>query len=96
MRPNQKGWRDGRFPEDQEYVTWSWCNGRTGALLSRFSVAEDLGDPYPDGLTVPALAASNDDLTGTVSPGLCCGTSGAVDAFTEICDGHLIPSRRTG
>lgn len=84
-RPNQKGWRDGRFPEDQEYVTWSWCNGRTGALLSRFSVAEDLGDPYPDGLTVPALAASNDDLTGTVSPGLCCGTSGAVDAFTEIC-----------
>ncbi len=82
---DERGWRDTRYPADREgpRTTWSWCNGRTGALLARHAVAEALGEPA-DPLIHEAVRAEPDGVLDDSSPGLCCGTPGAVDALLHL------------
>lgn len=84
--PGEAGWRDARLDErsSEQLTTWAWCNGRSGALLARQAVAAALDRPYAAGLVCAACAAAAGDVLAEVSPGLCCGTPGAVDALLQV------------
>lgn len=80
---HERGWADGRFMgmEMPERTNWSWCNGRSGALLARAAVADALGTSFLGHTVENALDADYGDILTEVSPGLCCGTVGALDAL---------------
>lgn len=82
----ESGWRDARLDPaaSEQQTTWAWCNGRAGALLARQSVADALGDAFTGDLLPLAFAAPASDVLGEVSPGLCCGTPGAIDALLQV------------
>ncbi len=82
----EAGWRDARLDErsSEQLTTWAWCNGRSGALLARQAVAAALGQPFAAGRVCEACAAAAGDVLAEVSPGLCCGTPGAVDALLQV------------
>ncbi len=82
----EHGWRDARLDEDssEQLTTWAWCNGRSGALLARHAVAQALDCPFCAGHVQAACAAADGDVVAEVSPGLCCGTPGAVDALLHV------------
>ncbi|HEX8648251.1 MAG TPA: type 2 lanthipeptide synthetase LanM [Thermoleophilaceae bacterium] len=85
-RPAERGWTDARLAaggEDKQ-TTWSWCNGRAGALLARASIAREIGRSFPGELEAAAAGAEPDDAMADSSPGLCCGTPGVVDALLEV------------
>jgi lantibiotic modifying enzyme len=86
----ERGWADGRFQDVElpERTNWSWCNGRSGGLLSRLAVSEALHTPFATETVERALNAAGSDILTDVSPGLCCGTAGAVDALFEVCRRH--------
>src|SRR5262249_19072041 len=84
---DERGWKDGRLLNtsmNDKRTTWSWCNGRAVALLARAAVANALGREFKDQRICAALYAPETDVLKTASPGLCCGTSGVVDAFIEL------------
>jgi type 2 lantibiotic biosynthesis protein LanM len=86
-RAEARGWVDGRVSDQDEpsAVNWTWCNGRTGALLARLAVAEALEVPFTANWHAgEALSAEPTDMLVEMSGGLCCGTPGAVDALLEI------------
>lgn len=86
----ENGWADGRFLDlaMPERTNWSWCNGRSGAVLARLAVAEALGVPFGSERVERALSAGNSDVLTDISPGLCCGTAGAVDSLLAVCARH--------
>jgi lantibiotic modifying enzyme len=86
-RSADRGWVDGRRPDQDEPapVNWTWCNGRSGALLARLAVAEALAVPFTTNWHVAeALSADPSDTLVEMSAGLCCGTPGTVDALLAI------------
>ncbi|WP_420125413.1 type 2 lanthipeptide synthetase LanM [Longimicrobium sp.] len=95
----ERGWMDARLEgtDPEQLTTWAWCNGRSGALLARLAVSRALGDPFVAGCACDALHAHASDVLDEVSPGLCCGTPGVVDALLQLrphahgtaVDGHL-------
>ncbi len=82
----EQGWADGRFQgvELDEKTNWSWCNGRSGALLSRLAVAEALNGRFLSDNVEKAFTAKETDILKDVAPGLCCGTAGALDALLKV------------
>ncbi|MGH1335361.1 MAG: type 2 lanthipeptide synthetase LanM [Aureispira sp.] len=90
-REEEAGWVDARFLdlEREQRTNWSWCNGRSGALLTRLAVAEALGNSFENEFTNKALQASQTDIITDVSSGLCCGTPGAIDALLKIQELHF-------
>lgn len=90
----EQGWVDARFLDlDREQKTnWSWCNGRSGALLSRLGICQALGTPFDTVLNKKALAAAQTDILTSVSSGLCCGTPGAIDALLKIQETYHSPA----
>lgn len=83
----EKGWTDARLTGTDPIArtTWSWCNGRSGALLARKAIAEALDAPFLDDRHVcAAMAAAESDAAAESSPGLCCGTPGLVDSLIEV------------
>ncbi len=86
----ENGWADGRFFDLAlpERTNWSWCNGRSGAILARLAVAEALGMRFGSERVERALSAGSSDVLRDVSPGLCCGTAGAVDSLLAVCARH--------
>lgn len=86
----ENGWADGRFLDVSmpERTNWSWCNGRSGAVLARLAVTEALQVPFWSEKVERALGAGNTDVLTDVSPGLCCGTAGAVDSLLAVCARH--------
>ena len=83
----ERGWTDARLTGTDPIArtTWSWCNGRSGALLARKAIAEALDDPFLDDRHVcTAMAADESDAAAESSPGLCCGTPGLVDSLIEV------------
>ncbi|MBS1903951.1 MAG: type 2 lantipeptide synthetase LanM [Bacteroidetes bacterium] len=91
----EAGWADGRFLDVpmQDRTNWGWCNGRSGALLARFAIAHDLGTSFIGAKATHALSAECIDVLSDVSPGLCCGTAGAIDALLSLptipADAHI-------
>lgn len=83
---NERGWRDARLDESssEQLTTWAWCNGRSGALLARHAVAQALDCPFCSDHVHTACTAHESDVVAEVSPGLCCGTAGAIDALLQI------------
>jgi type 2 lantibiotic biosynthesis protein LanM len=84
---DEQGWRDGRLldaPLTGEDTNWGWCNGRAGMLLVRAAIADALGREFTDEIVSSALHAPITDVLKTASPGLCCGTSGVLDALLEL------------
>jgi lantibiotic modifying enzyme len=84
----EAGWIDARLekPNGEPRTTWSWCNGRSGALLARLAVAEALGQPFQDDFIAAAMLAPADGVLRESAPGLCCGTAGAIDSLICIRD----------
>ena len=82
----EQGWADGRFQDIElnEKTNWSWCNGRAGALLSRLAVSEALNVPFLSDNVSKALTAKKTDVLTEITPGLCCGTPGVLDALLKI------------
>lgn len=82
----EKGWRDVRLPTEgtKQHTTWTWCNGRSGALLARHAVADALQLSNPGPLVSAALHAETEDALLGFAPGLCCGTPGVVDSLLQI------------
>lgn len=88
----ERGWLDLRIAgKGGPRTTWSWCNGRSGALLARLVVAEQLGGNFDQGLVRLALRAPESDVLVAASPGLCCGSAGAFDALLTIRGHQLAP-----
>ena len=87
---HERGWADGRFMdmEMRERTNWSWCNGRSGALLARAAVADALGTTFMSSAVEQAMDAGGSDILSEVSPGLCCGTVGALDALISVQSRH--------
>jgi lantibiotic modifying enzyme len=85
----ERGWQDIRLPAEntKQHTTWTWCNGRSGALLARQAVAEALQLSNPSPLVSAALHADMADALSGFAPGLCCGTPGVVDSLLQI-DNH--------
>jgi type 2 lantibiotic biosynthesis protein LanM len=86
----ESGWTDMRvagLQEDQK-TTWTWCNGRSGGLLSRLAVSQAIGTPFIDDYSQHALCASHTDILHEAAPGLCCGTAGALDTLLKINEYH--------
>jgi type 2 lantibiotic biosynthesis protein LanM len=83
---DKQGWLDPRLVEvnGEQRTSWSWCNGRSGALLARLAVSEALGTSFNDGFVRYALSAPATDVLIEASPGLCCGTAGAIDALLQL------------
>ncbi|WP_343670521.1 type 2 lanthipeptide synthetase LanM [Chitinophaga sp.] len=82
----ESGWIDARvagLQEDQK-TTWTWCNGRSGGLLSRLAVSQAIGTPFIDDYSHHALCAPHTDILHEAAPGLCCGTAGALDTLLKI------------
>jgi lantibiotic modifying enzyme len=84
--PDDHGWRDARLDGTLQAsrTSWAWCNGRAGAVLARVAVAEALGESGDDHLLLDACGAPPADVLMNVSPGMCCGTPGAVDALLAV------------
>lgn len=92
-RPEDRGWIDGRAPDRDDPVNWTWCNGRSGALLARLAVAEALDLPFTTNWQVrEALTAEPADALAEMSAGLCCGTPGAVDALLTVSAHARLPT----
>ncbi len=85
---HERGWLDARSPHqaaDRSSTNWGWCNGRSGGLLARISVATDLGLTTLDGhTTLDAMTADPADVIAEAHSGLCCGTPGVVDALLAV------------
>lgn len=82
----ENGWMDMRvagLQEDQK-TTWTWCNGRSGGLLSRLAVSQAIDTPFIDDYSQHALCAPHTDILHESAPGLCCGTAGALDTLLKI------------
>ena len=82
----ESGWIDARvaFLQEEQKTTWTWCNGRSGGLLSRLAVSQAIGTPFIDDYSQHALCASHTDILHESAPGLCCGTAGALDTLLKI------------
>ncbi|WP_343689999.1 type 2 lanthipeptide synthetase LanM [Chitinophaga sp.] len=88
--PAENGWADMRVAglQDDQKTTWTWCNGRSGGLLSRLAVSQAIGTPFIDEYSAHALCASHTDILHETAPGLCCGTAGALDTLLKINEYH--------
>ena len=93
----EKGWDDARFLhlDHDKKTNWSWCNGRSGAILSRLSISQALGIPFESNAMISdSIQAEKTDVLEDVSSGLCCGTAGVIDAMLEVkhhcCNHHHI------
>jgi type 2 lantibiotic biosynthesis protein LanM len=84
--PDERGWLDARLADadHKHHTNWAWCNGRAGALLARAAVADALGRRFQGANIASALEADASDILTEVSPGLCCGTPGALDALLQV------------
>lgn len=82
------GWVDGRAPggPDTAPVTWSWCNGRSGGLLARSLIESAVGSSGSSSVFASAVHAPRGDILLDTSPGLCCGTAGAIDSLLSVAD----------
>jgi len=83
---SESGWMDMRVAglQEEQKTTWTWCNGRSGGLLSRLAVSQAIGTPFIDDYSQHALCASHTDILDESAPGLCCGTAGALDTLLKI------------
>lgn len=82
----ESGWMDMRVAglQENQKTTWTWCNGRSGGLLSRLAVSQAIGTPFIDDYSQHALCAPHTDILDESAPGLCCGTAGALDTLLKI------------
>jgi lantibiotic modifying enzyme len=72
------GWRDARYPSNEERISKGWCNGAVGIGLAYYSLSRSVDQPWIlDGLRL----ARTQVFASVPEPvdGLCCGECGKVD-----------------